>query len=236
MDFIFCSQTGLVRDHNEDSYLAEQREEYSLFFVADGMGGHKAGEVASRLAIDTLRHFPFRLKRDLLSQVEQAIMAAHREICQNQAMTEKYEGMGTTLSGGILVNNQFFWGHVGDSRIYYYNYEGLSQLTADHSYVQRLINENKISPEEARNHPQKNLLLQALGGSPSIKADTGQLELYPGDLLFLCTDGVNNMVNDFFLEELLKEKLSLAEKSDKLRQEIIKQGAVDNFTFIMVAL
>ena len=158
LEYVVYTNRGKVRQDNEDSYLVKEAP-LPVFAVADGMGGHQAGEVASRLAVDLLDSYDFDAE-NLLPDIEKAIREANEEILKMGTSNLSYRGMGTTLSMGILFDDKLFIGHVGDSRIYLFRKE-LRQLTTDHSLVNELLENKQITSQEAFNHPQRNIITQA---------------------------------------------------------------------------
>ncbi|MFW6036162.1 MAG: protein phosphatase 2C domain-containing protein, partial [Halothermotrichaceae bacterium] len=163
MEFSIYSNIGKVRDDNEDSYIVK-KEPYPLIAVADGMGGHNAGEVASKLAVDSLKNTSFLLNKDsrnILDQMETAIKKTNLSIINKGNQDIEYKNMGTTLSIGIIYDGHLYIGHVGDSRVYLYRNNKCQQLTRDDSLVNKLIEDKQITSKEAFNHPQKHIITQA---------------------------------------------------------------------------
>lgn len=192
---------GKVRDTNEDSFVCLP----PLFVVADGMGGHVAGEIASRLAVETVAqhvaaHAGEANPQTLLSQ---AITQANLLICRMAQDKSEYAGMGTTVTAAYVGGSRLYWAHVGDSRLYLLRAGALRQLTADHSLVGELVKSGTITAEEALVHPHRNILTRAVGTGDAIRVDTGSLDLIPGDALLLCTDGLTNLVADSEIAALM---------------------------------
>ncbi len=191
------SDIGRVRTHNEDSVLAQP----PLFVVADGLGGHEAGEVASALAVETLRdHAPRRPDAKALAR---AVKAANREIIR--AAREGYgkAGMGTTMTAAIVEGNRIVLAHVGDSRAYLLHAGVLRQLTDDHSMVADMIRRGQLTEAEARYHPNRSVITRALGTDPNMVADTYEVDADSGDRLLLCSDGLTGMLEDAAIAEML---------------------------------
>lgn len=230
------SDIGMVRKANEDSFAFEPPH---LFVVADGMGGHVAGEVASSIAAATVKEYVLRNLGDVHPRqlLEQAILQANQEIFEKAQNHAEYAGMGTTVTAAILDESNIFWGHVGDSRLYYANNDGLEQLTSDHSLVWELIKAGTISKEEALVHPQRNILTRAVGTSEHLRVETGAYQYHPGDKVLLCTDGLTNMVGE---DELALAMVNNAQDGQLILDGLIEKannaGGNDNITAILIAL
>ncbi|TDJ32135.1 MAG: Stp1/IreP family PP2C-type Ser/Thr phosphatase [Gammaproteobacteria bacterium] len=222
---------GHKRKHNEDTVLAVP--DLNLWLVADGMGGHDHGEVASALARDIL----LAAVEDGLP-LDKAIQEANEAVCSKA--TGDYTGMGTTVVATHLDKNRFRVDWVGDSRAYHYQAAGdsLRQITTDHSYVQELLAGGAISPEQAENHPQRHVITQALGvtAPADLRVDTVKGKLRPGDVLLLCSDGLNNELDDEAIAEILGQNKSLEQKADQLVQSALDNGGSDNVSVALLAL
>lgn len=229
------SDIGLVRETNEDSYVFIPPH---LFVVADGMGGHAAGEIASNLAAKTVTQYVLDHSDSTNPEevLEQAITHANELIYDKAQAEPQYSGMGTTVTIAYIVNNIIYWGHVGDSRIYLLRKPGneLCQLTEDHSLVWELMRNGNISKDEAYNHPQRNMLTRAVGTSTSIKVDTGRADWSHGDILLLCTDGLTSMVREAEICKILNSDPFTESVIDSLVLEAKNAGGLDNITAITV--
>lgn len=227
---------GLVRPKNEDAYVAD--EESSLFIVCDGLGGHAAGEVASSMAADILRkelHRPNGIPRERLKS---ALDLANQAILVRQQEDSRFAGMGTTVSAlwfALASQDEAWIGHVGDSRIYRLRNSELEQLTEDHSPIFRMFKEGKLSKEDLRRHPQKNLIERSLGQSPELQKDIFSITVKMGDRFLLCSDGLTDLISDEEIRELLARK-SWNELSDHLVQAAKNQGGFDNVTLIITEI
>lgn len=238
MKTISIYETGCVRKNNEDSLLV--LPEVGLFAVADGMGGHNAGEIASGIAIEELKKRASELatlERDRLeSWMLEAVAEANREVYEASFRNPETEGMGTTLTALVIKGNKAVIGHVGDSRIYLWREGRLSLLSEDHSMVNELVRLGQLSAERARNHPHKNILSRALGIDRNTDIDCFQLEVQEGDVFLLCTDGFSNVIED---EEMVSE-FSGPDGWDvhleRLKELVLKRGAPDNFTVVCCIL
>ncbi|MGM0472106.1 MAG: Stp1/IreP family PP2C-type Ser/Thr phosphatase [Bacillota bacterium] len=235
MRYGLVSDVGKVRDENEDSYLKLITDDYGLFAVADGMGGHNAGEVASTLAVDTLKAYNFTIGQ-LTTDLETAVKRANRQILQAAKENPKYQGMGTTLTAALLTSQQVYIGHVGDSRAYLFRAGELIQLTEDHSLVNQLLESGEITEQEARNHPQRNLLLQALGTAEDIEVDIISQQIKEDDLFLLCSDGLTDLLSDQEIAKVLDPTGKLQQQADQLVQLAKQAGGYDNITVNLLAV
>lgn len=227
-------ETGCVRKNNEDAYLV--LPEVHLVAVADGMGGHNAGEVASALALEQLKiraeALPSTELCDLQTWMLEVINAANGQVFAAAIGTPELEGMGTTLTAFVIKENKAVVGHVGDSRIYLWRDTVLSLLSEDHSMVNELVRLGQLSEEDARTHPHKNVLSRALGVEKNIKVDCFQLEVQQGDVFLLCTDGFSNMIEEEEMAEEFSAAKSWEERLETLKNIVLDRGAPDNFTAV----
>ena len=194
-----ATDIGQVREGNEDSYLVVE----PLYAVADGMGGHRGGEVASSLALETVQGMLERQEGSLAEQVAEA----NRAVFDRSQNDRRVSGMGTTLTAAQVDGSRVHLAHVGDSRAYLLRGGELAQITEDHTLVHRMVMEGEISEEEAETHPHRSILTRALGVDQNIQVDEGDLEVAPGDRLLLCTDGLTGMVPEGQIREILLETL-----------------------------
>lgn len=229
------TDVGLVRENNEDSFVFAPPY---LFVVADGMGGHAAGEIASTLAAQTVAAYVTEHQGQLEPEqmLAEAIRAANTKVHQRAQMQETFAGMGTTLTAVYVVGEVYYWGHVGDSRLYHWQTGGLSQVTQDHSLVGELLQSGSITKEEASRHPKRNILTRALGTSCLIEVDTGHGQWQPGECLLLCSDGLTGMVEEAVIAQQLNQvKLHGEAALDSLIGLAKEAGGVDNITAIVLA-
>jgi serine/threonine protein phosphatase PrpC len=230
IEFGHSTHVGLRREHNEDTYYADA--DLGLWLVADGMGGHEHGEVASALARDTL-------VREVGKGVElvRAIQLADEEIIRHSTRRSEALPMGTTIAALRLSDGgEFEVAWVGDSRVYLWN-DGLKQLSQDHSYVQELIDQGAITSEQARNHPHRNVVTQALGVTDpqSLRVESVRGALKPGMQLLLCSDGLTEEVKDSAIAAILgRQNLAAQECVDHLVLAALDGGGSDNVTVIVV--
>lgn len=185
---------GRFRDHNEDSLLAES----PLFVVADGMGGHAAGEVASEIAIESMRENAPRYAD--CDELAHAVELANKEVIKGALDGKGREGMGTTMTAAVIEDDKLCIAQVGDSRAYLLHNDKLQQITRDHSLMADLIEQGQITPAEARVHPNRSLITRALGNDPQMFADTYDIEIEEGDRILLCSDGLSGMLTDDIIQ------------------------------------
>ena len=221
-----ATDVGLVREGNEDSYLTEG----PLFAVADGMGGHRGGEVASQLAVETLEKLFKEGAGDLPDQVQEA----NRVVFERSVLDRKVAGMGTTLTAALVEGDRVRLAHVGDSRAYLLRDGTLRLLTEDHTLVHRMVSEGEISKEEAETHPQRSVLTRALGVDTVVDVDDDSLQVRPGDRLLLCTDGLTSMVSEDEIEEVLRTVPDPREAAQRLVRMANEAGGVDNTTVVIL--
>jgi serine/threonine protein phosphatase PrpC len=221
------SDVGLERQGNEDSYV----EDAPLFAVADGMGGAKAGEIASGMVADALESaLAAGSLPDGLAAAIQDVNARVHALAQGD---RSREGMGTTVTAAWVGDTKLRIAHVGDSRCYRFREEQLEQLTDDHSLVGGLVRMGKLTPQEAEQHPQRSVILRAVGVEPTVEVDVGDHELEDGDLYLLCSDGLSSMVRDEVILETLRAASSLADTADLLIQLANASGGRDNITVVL---
>lgn len=244
MRFYGLTDTGLKREKNEDSiYLPNENEGIKLFILADGMGGAKAGEKASELAIQVISEYinqnfskTERTKEDIEMLIRKAIREANKKIYELSMKYEEYNGMGTTLIVVLIYRARLYIGHVGDSRVYRLRQSVIRQLTKDHSYVQELLSQGTITEEEARNHPQKNMLLKVLGCEEKLEPDVIIKGFVKGDILLICSDGLTNMVEDKNIYEIIMKNTSdLRIACEKLIDTANDNGGIDNVSAIIIS-
>jgi len=237
------SDIGKIRSVNEDQGWAGQlNDEMALAIVADGMGGHQAGDVASQMAIDAFREqFQHNVVKTSISLSEckmllrQAIAKANDAIYQVASRNDQYYNMGTTIVAALLSKDQAVIGHVGDSRAYRISGEGLTLLTEDHTLVNELVKSGQLSAEEAAQHPRRNVLTRAVGTDATTEIDIESFSWNADDVLMLCSDGLTNMVSEQqMLETILEESASLETKAEQLIQLALQAGGDDNITVILL--
>ncbi len=241
-----CTDLGRTRPINEDGYyISDYSSEYDAIYavVADGMGGHQAGEVASTMAICEIREtvnercIGDMTESDLKDMLITAVKKANRLIYQKSQEEESFGGMGTTVTMCLIYRDKAFVAHVGDSRAYMLREGQLHQITTDHSLVYELVKIGQITAEEAAHHPQKNVITRALGTDSGVEIDLYEFSVLPGDLVLLCSDGLTNMLSDSELTGILTEKQndSLTELAERLILRANEKGGFDNITAVLLA-
>jgi serine/threonine protein phosphatase PrpC len=227
------TNVGKIRANNQDSgYVGRY-----LFVVADGMGGHAGGDVASAIAIHRIAEIDrqYTSAHDAVFALQSALIAANSLLAETVFEHNELTGMGTTVSGIIRVDNQIALAHIGDSRIYRFRGGKLEQISADHTFVQRLVDSGRITPEEAAVHPRRSVLMRVLGdvdAAPEI--DTAVLDTAQGDRWLICSDGLSSYVSDDKIEHVLATIPTAADAADRLVKESLDQGAPDNVTVVLV--
>lgn len=236
------SDIGLVRQGNEDNlFLAGEDMDLDgegvLVGVADGMGGHNAGEVASQIAVETLNSY-YQVKLPELSPEErlaETIRRANDRILETSNQNMDLQGLGTTLTALLLKGKEAYVGHVGDCRIYLWRRGELLQITNDHSLVQEAVREGILTPEQARVHPQRNIITRALGTQDSLDVDTMKLDVQPGDIFLLSSDGLHGLMEDNEIEEIIRLGNGSVENiTEELIHTALEEGGTDNVTVVLV--
>ncbi|WP_422485185.1 Stp1/IreP family PP2C-type Ser/Thr phosphatase [Gudongella sp. DL1XJH-153] len=238
MKFGAASDIGLVREINQDSLYIPENQHMPLFMVADGMGGHNAGEIASVMAINIIKEWMEENIADLTTEknirecVIKSVEYANRHIYNYSKEIEGCRGMGTTLTMGYLCCDKIVVGHVGDSRAYLISSGKMSQITQDHSLVQQLLQEGKISENEARTHPQRNVITRAVGTSSEIEVDTLTIDITKGDIVVFCSDGLTNMVPEEKLIETFSNETDIQRACEIAVEKAKVEGGNDNITVL----
>ena len=222
------TDTGRQRHANEDSYYANA----PLFAVADGMGGAQAGEVASRIAASAFDRSPRNDEASAEGQLEEIAQKANREIHQLAQKDSSRAGMGTTLTAAMLHDDEVAFGHVGDSRAYLLRDGQLKRLTKDHSLVEELRRQGRLTEEQAEEHPQRSIITRALGPEPSVNVDTMTFPARDGDVFLLCSDGLTTMVSDDEIREILVNSRNLRAAVNQLVDAANAEGGRDNITAV----
>ena len=223
-----ATDIGKVREGNEDSFLIEP----PLYAVADGMGGHRGGEVASQLALVTVEQL-FRQGQGTLAE---QVREANRAVFERSSEDRKVTGMGTTLTAAAVRGNEVHLVHVGDSRAYLLRAGALRQLTEDHTLVGRMLKAGEITEAEAEVHPHRNVLTRALGTEPDVSVDERDVGMLDGDRLVLCSDGLTNMVTESQIQAILESTTDAQEAADRLVRAANRAGGVDNITVVVLDL
>lgn len=240
---IVLSDLGNVRTNNEDMgmffKIADEkviREKGYMLIVADGMGGHQAGEVASNMAANIISREYYKLQGNgsVEKNLAKVFELANKNIFEMANTQKSYHGMGTTCTTLVVIGKTIYYAHVGDSRAYIQKRDSLVQITEDHTFVQELVNSGDITAEEAATHPKRNILTNAMGTKPSLRIDTGKckFELENNDRLLLCSDGLYDYIKDKELKEILKNN-GLKNAAEYMIQEAKSRGGHDNITVVL---
>ena len=234
------TDVGKAREMNQDYYrIPSSESDLQLYILADGMGGYNGGEIASRLAAETTKNYiqnNFKKiehdKEAILKLVKDAMEYANMVVYEESKKDENLQGMGTTLDVCFIYNSKIYIGHVGDSRIYLIKKDIARKITKDHSYVQQLVEDKKITREEAEHHPKKNMLLKALGCTSYVEPDIRARNLEKDDILLMCSDGLTNMVEESKIYEVVREN---KEKAPEILVNLANNaGGYDNITVITI--
>ena len=234
-----ATDVGQKRKMNQDYVFVSQDPVGNLpnlFVVADGMGGHNAGDYASSHAVQVLVD---EIRKDAdfnpIKVIRHAIEVANTEILDRAQKDVDLRGMGTTIVVATIVGHYAYVANVGDSRLYVIQEERICQITKDHSLVQEMVRMGELEPEEARNHPDKNIITRALGAERTVDIDFFDLKMEPESTILMCSDGLSNMVEDSKMEEIiLNREEGLTQKGDRLLREANMNGGKDNIAIILV--
>jgi len=235
MSFSAKTHKGLVRKKNEDYFFVDENK--GLYVIADGMGGHNGGELASRMAVEYVaENFIIAAdnhvkKSELDKLVKKIVQKSNEYVYQKSKENSELEGMGTTLTLAVLRNDRVHLYHVGDSRAYMISSGEIKQLTTDHTLVEVLLKNGDITEEEAKNHPKKHIITRAIGSEELIIPDMYEYKIVEEDLLILCTDGVTNHIEEHEMLEIFRDK-SLDESCDTIIDLANERGGRDNITLI----
>ena len=231
---------GNVRENNEDYfYISNSLDEVQLYILADGMGGYNGGEIASKLAVQTAKNYIENNFKDIEKDKDSIIQLlassmeyANMVVYEKSKETPELQGMGTTLEICLIYNNKAYIGHIGDSRIYGVRKQFIRKLTQDHSYVQKLVKEGTITKEQAEHHPQKNMLMKALGCNAFVEPDVMVKGFLKDDIIIMCSDGLSNMVDQETIYEMASKNIEQATKD--LVQLAKDRGGYDNITVVII--
>ena len=234
MRFAGKTETGL-RPQNEDSYLLLHTKTLDAVAVSDGMGGHRAGEIASRLAVETLEKMLLSNHDDPEAALSSAFIEANSVVHNRASMNDEMYGMGCTLVAAILEPEHFTAANIGDSRLYHFDGSGIRQVTHDHSFVAELVRRGIITEEEAKTHPRRNLITRAIGTESRVASDIFPCEWKRGDMLLLCSDGLCGVISDAETAAYLRNSVDLDATCASLISRALQLGSRDNITVVIVA-
>ena len=240
MEAFAKSDIGKAREMNQDYYYISPRDsKINLYILADGMGGYKGGEVASKLATISVKNYiesnfdnTIKEKEEILKLIKSSIEYANMVVYERSKEDKELEAMGTTLEVCLIYNNRAYIGHVGDSRIYRIRKDILRKLTTDHSYVEKLVKDGTITKEQAINHPKKNMLTKALGCTLFVEPDVTVKGFIKDDIILICSDGLTNMLQEEKIYNIVKESYEYA--PERLIETANENGGYDNITAIII--
>ncbi len=231
METYAITHQGLIRKENQDRYFVREFEDQTILTaVADGMGGEAGGGLAAQTAVEAFKDFNSNLAT-IEASFTAVFQTADRKIREEIRKSPQLKGMGTTLTSAYLIKGEIHWAHVGDSRLYLFRAGELTQVTEDHTFVNRLVKEGTITKEEARDHPLQNILLHCLGCMP-LMMSSGRFRIQKNDLIILCTDGLYHEVRDEAMVSILINKIGIKEKFEGLFQAALDGGGQDNITLV----
>lgn len=243
MKFTVESDMGLKRTINEDrAAFFERPDRFKLAVLADGMGGHNAGDVASEMAITQIKQLFFDAHAEALASdaqlwLQNAAATLNENIYHYSLTNEGCNGMGTTLIAVLIDDAQCTIVHIGDSRVYCFTEESYTLITSDHSFVNALLENGQISEEEAKNHPNKNFILKALGTEKRVVPDFYEVELASGSYLLVCSDGLSNKVTSLEMADIIfNEQFTIEQKGRQLIQLANDHGGEDNISIVLIAM
>lgn len=240
MEAVAITDVGIHREVNQDYVYCNNHSIGllpNLYIVADGMGGHRAGDFASRLSVEVFsKEVQEQKSRTMIGTMECALHLANESLRREAASNPDYEGMGTTLVAATLTEDKLYIANVGDSRLYLMNKSGqMRQITQDHSLVEEMILKGELDRKDAKHHPNKNVITRALGAAEHVVPDFFEVELWEEEYILMCSDGLTNMVEDIMIKEvLLLPELSLEEKAKKLIETANENGGKDNISVILI--
>lgn len=231
------TDVGMVRQVNQDYVYTTDNPIGplpNLFVVADGMGGHKAGDYASKYTVEVMKkELAQSEEKDVEKALVFAIEKANREIIKKASEDEHLKGMGTTVVAATIVEHMMYFANVGDSRLYLIN-QGITQLTKDHSLVEEMVRLGGIKPEEAKHHPDKNIITRAIGAKNNVDVDFYEHRLKRGDIILMCTDGLSNMVEDEELFHIVQGGRDIVEAGTALVDTAKENGGTDNIGVVLM--
>jgi len=236
--YIRFTSPGAEKKFNEDAVETSEINNGLLAVLCDGVGGDNGGDLAARIALKSaLYFFSASESADYLERIKIAVVESNSFVLNHSYTSDPLKNMATTLEIIYLKDNIAYWGHIGDSRIYHLKSKRLNQITKDHSLVQKLLDEGYITHKQAANHPQKNVIIKALGDNAVIEPDISKIKLNVNEdnRFFICSDGVTNLISNEELQEVLISK-DLEEIKNKLIKMIKLRGAIDDYSFIFIVL
>ena len=240
MEISILTDVGQKRTNNQD-YVNHyvNRAGRTMIILADGMGGHRAGNIASEMAVTDLGIAWVDTQIDTINEVREwfaYFLEVENQKIHQMGQDEAYRGMGTTLEALAIIDNQAIYAHIGDSRIGLIRGEEYYQLTSDHSLVNELLKAGQLTPEEAESHPQKNIITQSIGQKDEVQPDFGMVTLEAGDYILLNSDGLTNMISGSEISDIVNSDIPLADKTATLIRFANNAGGIDNITVALVSI
>ena len=229
---------GRRRDMNQDYMYTSTTPVGSLpnlFVVADGMGGHNAGEYASRFTVDKMVEvISQNRQQEPVAAMKEALTEANSQLLEEAGADPSKSGMGTTVVAATVIGDLLHVANIGDSRLYVIDHEAIRQITRDHSLVEEMVRLGEMDKAAAKVHPAKNIITRAIGVTRELAVDFFEVELRPGDMILLCSDGLTNMVEDEEIKEIVLEQKNIVEKAEKLINTANETGGKDNITVVLI--
>lgn len=233
MEYVALTDVGMKRRNNEDSYIVNVANEDKIFIVADGMGGHNAGEIASLEACRITESYILEQAGSIDAVLREGVVKANRDIYVRAAENPSMKGMGTTIDVCVVRDNTLHIAHVGDSRVYIINNDSIRRVTRDHSIVGMMLEEGSITEEQARVHPQRNYITRAVGSAVNVEVDIINEDVHSGEWVLMCTDGLTNMVEKDVLHSVVTGAESVRDGACELVRRAKENGGDDNITVIL---
>ncbi len=237
-NYIKFSSVGFEKKYNEDAVEVIETDGGLLAILCDGVGGDYGGDMASKIAIKSSTYFFTTAdSEDYLQRIKYALEESNTFVVNHSVGSAELKSMATTIEMLFIKDNLAFWGHIGDSRIYHLKSGKIKQLTKDHSLVQKLLDEGFITHKQAANHPNRNIIMKALGDNPFVEADISKVKLnkIEKNSFFVCSDGVSNLVSDIELENILNNS-DMEERKNKIVNLVKLRGAADDYSFIYIEI
>ena len=238
METFSITHIGRRREMNQDYVFASETavgQLPNLFLVADGMGGHKAGEYASRFTVEKIvEELSASQQTKPVAAIRDALVTANRLLIREAKEDSAKSGMGTTVVAATIIGTHLHVANVGDSRLYVTDHEAIRQITRDHSLVEEMVRLGEMNKAEAKDHPDKNIITRAIGVTTDLIVDFFEVELKPGDTVLMCSDGLTYMVDDEEIRAIIAEKNNVKEKAERLIETANEHGGKDNITVVLV--
>ncbi|MBQ8003287.1 MAG: Stp1/IreP family PP2C-type Ser/Thr phosphatase [Clostridia bacterium] len=235
MEYAALTDVGMKRHNNEDSYIINEVNKDKIFIVADGMGGHNAGEIASLEACRMIESFIINSTGDDIESImREGVQKANRELFIRAAEDEKLNGMGTTIDVCVIKDGVLHVAHVGDSRVYLIDENSIEKITKDHSVVGMMIDSGTLTEEQAKVHPQRHYITRAVGTTMTVEVDIEQRSIHSPQKILMCTDGLTNMVSKEEIHRIVNGNESVSAAASELVSKAKENGGDDNITVILL--